>query len=77
MIGQRDKIYAILRAEDRWIGSLDILRIAHRTQDTKINHINIEPIRRCLQELLDKRMVKKADWYPDFPLWFGVPCVCV
>jgi len=76
MIGQREKIYAILRAEDRWIGSLDILKIAHSTNDKKINHINIEPIRRCLQELLDEGKVKKIDVLATgVPLWYAHVCV--
>ena len=73
MIGQREKIWAILRAEDRWLGALDILRLAHSLRDEKINHINIEPIRRCLQELLAKNMVKKDDRNPDLPLWLARP----
>ena len=73
MTGQREKVYAILRSEDRWLGSLDILHIAYSTTDPKINRIRIEPIRRCLQELLAKGMVKKDDRNIDLPLWLGVP----
>jgi len=73
MTGQRDKVWAILRAEDRWLGSLDILHIAHSLKDPKINCIHIEPIRRCLQELLSKGMVKKDARNIDLPLWLGVP----
>ncbi len=73
MIGQRGKIYAILRSQDNWLGSLDIMRICHSTNDERINHINIEPVRRCLQELLSKGMVKKDDRNADLPLWLGVP----
>ncbi len=70
---QRDKIWAILRYEDNWLGALDILRIAHSLPDGKINRIAITTIRRCLQELLARNMVKK-DWRnPELPLWLGVP----
>jgi len=72
-VTQRDKIWAILRAENRYIGTYDILNIAHSLSDERINRINIEPIRRCLQELLVKRMVKKDARNLDCPLWLGVP----
>jgi len=73
MIGQREKIWAILRAEDAWLGTIDIMRLAHALNDQRINQINIEPIRRCLQELLTMGMAKKDARYIDRPLWLGVP----
>jgi hypothetical protein len=80
MIGQREKIWAIMRAEDNWLGALDILRLAHSLPDKKINQINIEPVRRCLQdvrrclqELLAKGWVKKDDRNLDLPLWYAPP----
>ena len=70
---QRDKIYAILRSNEKWYGTMDIMRIAHSLPDGKINNIAITTIRRCLQELLARNMVKK-DWRnPELLLWLGVP----
>jgi len=84
-INQKEKIYAILRDENRWTGVYDIIRLTHRSTDNLINHMRAPAIRRCLQELLDKGMVKKkpqvwmSDVHPrDAPLWYAVPmCVCV
>ncbi len=70
---QRDKIYAILRSNEKWYGTMDIMRIAHSLPDPKINCIAITTIRRCLQELLARNMVKKDDRNPELPLWLGVP----
>ena len=83
-INQKEKIYAILRDENRWIDVYDIVRLAHKIRDETINKIGTPAIRRCLAELLDKGMVKKkkqnwiGDIYHDAPLWYAVPvCVCV
>jgi len=84
MIGQREKVYAILRSENRWIDVYEILQITNKTRDSKVNHIAPPAIRRCLQELLDMGKVKKKKQYwvsnalfANIPLWYATPmCVC-
>jgi len=58
-VGQREKIHAILRSEDSFMGTVEILYACHASKDEKLRTIRIEPIRRCLQELLKNNKVVK------------------
>ena len=50
---QREKIYAILRADGGWMTTVQIRAICHKSGDSIIEMIAFPTIRRCLQELRD------------------------
>ena len=61
--GQREKVWAIMRARGSPMSTMDIVYSAANLPDPKINKIRVEPVRRCLQELRDMNppYAKKID----------------
>jgi len=80
---QREKIYAILRARDDWMLTVDIQTQCIQTNDPIIKDIAIPTIRRCLQELRDHRPAMAREWKrPKLTFgtgrfiegeWYGIP----
>jgi len=52
---QREKIYAILRADGGFMSTIQIRSVCHNSGDVIISTIAFPTIRRCLQELRDHR----------------------
>jgi hypothetical protein len=52
---QREKIYAILRANGNYMSTVQIRKVCHNSGDSVIEMIAIPTIRRCLQELRDHK----------------------
>jgi len=69
-IGQREKIHALLRSSDEYMGTMEILYACHNSRDEKLKTIRIESIRRCLQELLKADKVVKNS-HTENPTWLG------
>lgn len=80
---QREKIYAILRARNDWMVTMDIQVACIQSHDDTIKDIAIPTIRRCLQELRDHRPPMAREWKRQklrFGTgrfiegeWFGIP----
>ena len=52
---QREKIYAILRADGDYMTTVQIRTVCQNSRDKVIEKIAITTIRRCLQELRDHK----------------------
>ena len=71
MIGQRQKIYCVLREADHYLSTMDVVHACRRTTDSVINNINPRPANRCLNELLSQGKVVKK-YVGDNPYWLGL-----
>ena len=69
---QREKIYAILREIDDWVGVYKIGQVCWKSEDETIKNIKPPTIRRCLQELRDNNP-PLAKYDPVRSEWYGVP----
>ena len=77
MIGQREKIYAILRLEDHFHNTAQVVQSCHGSGDEKVKNISARPANRCLNELLSmgKVVVKHMgvdDQGRPLPYWKAV-----
>ena len=59
--GQRERIYAEVRLHAQTgLQTIDILKEFQNNGDESVRNMRIEPIRRCLQELLKRDLVTKV-----------------
>jgi hypothetical protein len=58
MIGQREKIYAILCLEDYYHNTTQVVTSCHASGDESVIKISARPANRCLNELLSMGKVQ-------------------